>query len=159
MYRRTKRGVGDFDFDPLGTSSAQYDSTGRYLGGNFLMDAYCGSWFGSSDPTCRIPTPAQIKAQQVAELGTTSASPAAIAAAIAAGDAAVQTDMAANSQGYQQQCAASLYPSLSAAIGPGAVSSLFGIDTECSQNPLGGSILWIGLGLGFLAMTYFGGRR
>ena len=159
-YIRTKRrGTGAFDFDPLGTSSAQYDSSGRYLGGNMWMDIYCGSFLGSSDPVCRIPTPAQIKAQQVAELATTSASPEAQAAAIAAGDAAITADMAANPQGYQQQCAASLYPSLAAAIGPGTVASLFGIDTDCTENFMSGSLLWIGLGIGMLALAFAGGRR
>jgi hypothetical protein len=133
----------------VGGGNAIYDpTTGRYLGGSFWMDLYCGSFLGSSDPACAIPTPAQIKAAQVADLATTSAPPAAIAAAIAAGDAAVASDMTANPSGYIQQCAAAAYPSLSSLIGPSTVGALLGIQPDCTQNLLSGGILWIGV-IGF----------
>jgi hypothetical protein len=145
---RMRRGVGQL-LDPSGNVlTATYNAQGQYQGGSTLMDIYCGSvgsWIG--DPTCSIPTPAQIAATQTAELATTSAPPAAQAAAVAAGNAAVATDMAANPSGYLAQCAASLYPGLSSAIGPGTVASLFGIQTDCSQNLLSGSILWVGVGV------------
>lgn len=143
---RMRRGVGQVLDSSGNVVGATYDPvTGRYLGGSFLMDLYCGSFLGSSDPVCAVPTPAQIKAQQVTELATTSATAAAQAAAVAAGDAAVAADMVANPSGYLQQCAAAAYPSLSSLIGPSTVSALFGIQPDCSQNILSGGIIWIGV--------------
>lgn len=153
-----RRGVGQVLDSAGNVTGATYDPvTGRYLGGSFLMDLYCGSFLGSSDPVCAIPTPAQIAAAQAAELAATSAPAAAQAAAIAAGDAAVATDMATNPGNYVQQCAASSYPSLSSLIGPSAVGSLFGIQPDCSSSFMSSAALWIGAGI--LALAFWGGKK
>lgn len=149
-----RRGVGQVLDSSGNVVTATYDPvTGRYLGGSFWMDLYCGSFLGSNDPVCAVPTPAQIATQQATELATTSAPPAVQAAAVAAGNAVVAADMASNPSGYVQQCAASAYPSLSSLIGPGTVGALFGIQADCSQNLLNGGILWIGVGLLLIAFV------
>ena len=94
---RMRRGVGQFataTLGPAGTGIAQYDASGRYLGGSGMMDWYCGSSIGQtlSPATCAIPTPAQITASQTAELATAPAPTAAQLAAIAAGNAIVAED-------------------------------------------------------------------
>lgn len=155
MLRR--RGVGQVLDANGNVVTATYNAQGQYQGGSFWMDLYCGSILGANDPTCAVPTPAQIAVTQTAELAATSAPPAAQAAAIAAGNAVVAADMAANPSGYLAQCAANLYPTLSSAIGPSAVASLFGIQPDCSQNLLSGGILWIGAGL--IALWLFSGKK
>jgi hypothetical protein len=143
---------------PLPGLSAIYDpATGRYLGGSVLMDLYCNSWFGSSDSTCAIPTPAQIRASQAAELATTSSPPEVQAAALAAGDAAVAADMASNPTDYIAQCVASMYPQLASTIGPSLTANLFGIQPDCSQNFLSSWLAWGAIA--FIAAVALGGRR
>lgn len=146
-------------FSPADTAFASYDPvTGRYLGGSLLMDMYCGSFLGSSDPVCRIPTPAQIRAQQIAELQRTGAPQTAIDAAIAAGDAAVAIDQAARPGDYAAQCAAANHPDLAATLGPSTVAAFFPTDADCNPKPP-----WLLIGLaGLTALTIFsllkGGR-
>jgi len=159
---RRRRGMGQsilsaLTYNPF--SPGTYNSAGQYQGGNPFMDFYCGTIFGASDPTCAVPTPAQIAASQAAELAATSASPEAQAAAIAAGNVAVAQDIAANPANYMQQCAAALYPQLSATLGPGNVATLFGIDpTTCSQNLLSSGLFWIVV-VGLAGIWFFAGKK
>lgn len=161
-----RRGVGQIataTLGPAGTGIAQYDASGRYLGGSTMMDAYCGSSIGQffSPTTCAIPTPAQITATQTAELATTSAPPAVQAAAIAAGNALVAQDAATNPANYQQQIAASNWPELSALIGPAAVAALFPVDVTDPNNPVT-QIPWLLIGIvvvGFSVFYAYGGKH
>lgn len=163
---RMRRGVGQFataTLGPAGTGIAQYDASGRYLGGSGMMDWYCGSSIGQtlSPATCAIPTPAQITASQTAELATTSAPTAAQLAAIAAGNAIVAEDAATNPANYQQQIAASNWPQLSSLIGPSAVATLFPVDVTDPNNPQP-QVPWLMIALiiaGVSALYAFGGRR
>jgi len=161
---RMRRGVGQFataTLGPAGTGIAQYDANGRYLGGSGMMDWYCGSSIGQtfSPATCAIPTPAQITASQTAELATTSAPTAAQLAAIAAGNAVVAADAATNPANYQQQIAASNWPTLSALIGPAAVQALFPVDVTDPNNPVP-QIPWLLIGLIVLGgAVLMGGRH
>lgn len=158
-----RRGIGVSPatvFSPGDTAFASYDPvTGRYLGGSMLMDIYCGSFLGSSDPVCRIPTPAQVRAQQIAELQRTSAPQDAIDRAVAAGDAAVAIDQAARPGDYAAQCAAANHPDLAATLGPSVVAALFPTDADC--NPKTSWLLIVAGGM--LGVVLFknlvGGRR
>lgn len=161
-----RRGVGQIataTLGPAGTGIAQYDASGRYLGGSTLMDWYCGSFSGQllSPSTCGIPTPAQITTAQTAELATTSASPEAQAAAIAAGNAVVAADAAANPANYQQQISAANWPLLSSLIGPAAVATIFPVDVTDPNNPVP-QVPWLMIALvvaGVSALYAFGGHR
>lgn len=100
-----------------------FNSAGEYVGGNIVESAYCnslGSWF--NDPTCHIPSTAEVRQRSVLELDTTSAPQAAKDAAIAAGDAAVAADCAARPGACEQQDAASKCGSLASLVGPQAAS-------------------------------------
>jgi len=161
-----RRGVGDSGGQSLvtasGGSGAQYNSAGQYIGGSPMMDFWCNSVFGSWTDTCKISTPAQIRAQQIAELQQTSAPDDAIQQAIASGDAAVIADAVSNAQGYQEQIAASEHPTLSAVLGTGITSMLFPKDVSDPNNPTSGfPWLMIGIGVGgfFLLNSLIGGRR
>jgi len=163
-YFRTRRGFGAVPGTGITSTSAglpglsaEYNSSGQYIGGSVFMDLYCNSFLGSSDPTCAIATPAQIQATQTAELATTSAPPAVQAAAIAAGNQLIAQDMAANPSDYVAQCVASMYPQLASTLGPSLVASLFGIQPDCSYNFFASWLAWGGIA--FLAAIAFGGRR
>ncbi len=159
--RPMRRGMGT----DVQHGNAYYDSvTGRYLGGSAWMDYWCGSWAGATlDPVCRIPTPADIRAQQAADLQKTSAPQSAIDAALAAGDAAVKADAAANPADYQAQIAAANHPSLSALFGPSFTNLIFPVDVSDPNNPKSGTpwLLYIGIGLAgvFAISEITGGRR
>jgi hypothetical protein len=128
------------------------------------MDYWCGSFAGATfDPVCRIPTPADIRAQQAADLQKTSASQSAIDAALKAGDTAVAQDAAAHPADYQAQIAAANHPSLSALFGPSFTNLLFPMDVSDPNNPQPQTpwLLYIGAGLlGVFAFSQItGGRR
>jgi hypothetical protein len=141
---------------PGSYGSGNYDPvTGRYLGGNFWMDLYCGSFLGSSDAQCTVPTPNQIRTQQIAELQTTSAPAPAQAAAIAAGDAAVAADMAAHPADYQAQCVAANHPALASTLGTSLAGSLFPTDANCNSTTP-----WLLIGIaGVAALALFGAMK
>lgn len=137
--RRPMRGVGDSGGQSLvtasGGSGANYNDVGQYIGGTPLMDFWCNSVFGSWMDSCKVSTPAQIKARQDAELATTSAPPDVQLQAISAADQAVIDDASTHPIDYQNQIAASDHPTLSAIFGTGVVSQLFPQDVSDPFNP------------------------
>jgi len=145
-----RRGIGDT------TKPA-----GGYTGG------YCAFWpFNMLLDECIPMTPAQIRAQQIADLQKTSAPQSAIDAAVAAGDALVKQDAADRPADYQAQIAAANHPVLSQMFGPSFTNFLFPQDVADPNNPqpqssLLGPLLWIGVGfLGVYAISNLtGGRR
>jgi hypothetical protein len=139
----------------LGLTAPEYDTNGRYLGGNAAMDFYCNGILGQtfSPQTCAIPSLAQIQSTQTAELATTSAPPNVQQEAITAGNLAVTAACSDDPSGCAAQAAASLYPQLSAAIGPALVASLFGINPDGSQNIFGGWGIWALAGVGLLVFS------
>lgn len=139
----------------LGLTAPEYDASGRYLGGNAAMDFYCNGILGQtlSPQTCAIPSLGQIQSTQTAELATTSAPPSVQQTAITAGNQAVASACTDDPSGCSAQAAASLYPELSAAIGPSLVASLFGVNPDGTQNIFGGWAIWAAAGLGLLLLS------
>lgn len=124
-----------------------YNSTGQYIGGTPLMDFWCNSFLGSWTDQCKILSPAQIAANQKAELQQTSLTPDQIDSTVSAGDVAVQADAAANPQGYKDQISASQHPELSSLLGAGTVSALFPMDVSDPNNPKA-TVPWLMIALG-----------
>jgi hypothetical protein len=140
-------------------NKAQYNEMGEYIGGSHMMDLYCNSFLGASDPVCKIPSPAEIRAEIAKELASTSMTPANQQAALQAGDVAVAADQAANPDDAKAQCAASAYPQLSATLGPAAVAAMFGIQPDCTSGLFSGWLVWALFGGAALALFILPGGR